>query len=90
MRLCTAMSVVGTERRFATIEGRNHFVYRLRQLELRIGARPGHRPHVDNEADTGLLQEIDKFDDRPGRVTYGEKSVRVSSLQAARDQPASL
>ena len=48
-------------------------------IELRIGARPGHRPYVDNEADTGLPQEIDKFDDRPGRVAYGEKGVRVGA-----------
>jgi hypothetical protein len=27
-----------------------------------------------------LLQEIDKFDDRPGRVAYGEKGVRVVDL----------
>jgi hypothetical protein len=29
------------------------------------------------EADAGLPQEIDKFDDRSGRVAYGEKGVRV-------------
>lgn len=46
-------------------------------IELRIGARPGHRPYVDNEADARLSQEVDKFDDRPGRVAYGEKGVRV-------------
>ena len=46
-------------------------------IELRIGARPRHRPYVDNEIDAGLPQEIDKFDDRPGRVAYGEKGVRV-------------
>ena len=46
-------------------------------IELRVGARPRHRPHVDNEVDAGLPQEIDKFDDRPGRVAYGEKGVRV-------------
>lgn len=52
-------------------------------IELRIGARPGHRPYVDNEADTGLPQEIDKFDDRPGRVAYGEKGVRVVAPNGA-------
>ena len=46
-------------------------------IELRVGARPRHRPYVDNEADARLSQEIDKFDDRPGRVAYGEKGVRV-------------
>ena len=53
---------------------------RLRQallIELRVGARPRHRSYVDNEVDAGLPQEIDKFDDRPGRVAYGEKAVRV-------------
>jgi hypothetical protein len=45
-------------------------------IELRIGARPRDRPYVDNEADARLSQEIDKFDDRPGRVAYGEKGVR--------------
>ena len=45
-------------------------------IELRVGARPGYRPYVDNEADARLSQEIDKFDDRPGRVAYGEKAVR--------------
>jgi hypothetical protein len=48
-------------------------------IELRVGARPRHRPYVDNEVDTGLLQEIGKFDDRPGRVAYGEKRVRVAA-----------
>lgn len=46
-------------------------------IELRVGARPRHRPYVDNEVDTGLLQEIDEFGDRPGRVAYGVKGVRV-------------
>jgi hypothetical protein len=46
-------------------------------IELRISARPRHRPYVDNETNAGLPQEIDKFDDRPGRVAYGEKDVRV-------------
>jgi hypothetical protein len=58
-------------------------------IELRIGARPGHRPYVDNEADTGFLQEVDKFEDRPGRVAYGEKGVRVVD-PSTRGQPASL
>jgi hypothetical protein len=46
-------------------------------IELRVGARPRHRPYVDNDDDAGLPQEIDKFGDRPGRVAYGEKGVRV-------------
>ena len=46
-------------------------------IELRVGARPGYRPYVDNEADARFPQEIDKFDDRPGRVAYGEKGIRV-------------
>ena len=46
-------------------------------IELRIGARPRYRPYVDHEVDTGLPQQIDKLDDRPGRVAYGEKAVRV-------------
>ena len=58
-------------------------------IELRVGARPGHRPYVDNQADTGFLQEVDKFDDRPGRVAYGEKGVRVV-VPSTRGQPASL
>ncbi len=48
-------------------------------IELRVGARPRHRPYVDNEVDAGLLQEIGKFDDRPGRVAYGEKRARVAA-----------
>src|SRR4051812_16777258 len=46
-------------------------------IELRVSPRPRHRPYVDNEADAGIAQEIDKFEDRPGRVAYGEKSVRL-------------
>jgi hypothetical protein len=46
-------------------------------IELRVGARPRYRSYVDNEVDAGLPQEIDKFNDRPGRVAYGEKGVRV-------------
>jgi hypothetical protein len=48
-------------------------------IELRVGTRPRHRPYVDNEVDAGLLQEIGKFDDRPGRVAYGEKRARVAA-----------
>jgi hypothetical protein len=48
-------------------------------IELRVGTRPRHRPYVDNEVDAGLLQEIGKFGDRPGRVAYGEKGVRVAA-----------
>jgi hypothetical protein len=48
-------------------------------IEPRVGTRPRHRPYVDNEVDAGLLQEIGKFDDRPGRVANGEKGVRVAA-----------
>jgi len=45
-------------------------------IELRVGARPRYRSDVDNKLDTGLPQQIDKLDDRPGRVAYGEKGDR--------------
>jgi hypothetical protein len=45
-------------------------------IELRVSPRPGYRPYVDDEAYIRLSQQIDKFDDRPGRVAYGEKGVR--------------
>jgi hypothetical protein len=36
-----------------------------------------------------LPQEIDKFGDRPGRVAYGEKDVRVIvPMDEAHDEPA--
>ncbi|MEO6841586.1 MAG: hypothetical protein ABI192_12545 [Bradyrhizobium sp.] len=41
-------------------------------IELRVGVRR-YRSDVDNKLDTGLPQQIDKLDDRPGRVVYGEK-----------------
>jgi tetratricopeptide (TPR) repeat protein len=46
-------------------------------IELRVGARPRYRPYVDHEVDAGLPQQIDELGDRPGRVAYGEKNVRV-------------
>ena len=48
-------------------------------VELRIGARPRHRSHVDDEIDAGLLEQIDEFDDRPGGMADGEEGVRVGS-----------
>jgi hypothetical protein len=48
-------------------------------VELRVSARPRHRPYVDNEVDAGVLQETGKFDDRPGRVAYGEKGARIAA-----------
>ena len=53
-------------------------------IELRVGARAGHRPYVDHQSDARLAQEIDKFDDRPGRVAYREKGARDVSPGAAR------
>jgi hypothetical protein len=54
-------------------------------IELRVGARSRDGSHVDNEIDSGFLQQIGKFDDRPGRVAYGEKGVRhVSNGQPHR------
>jgi len=44
-------------------------------IELRVGARSRDGSHVDNEIDSELLQQIGKFDDRSGRVAYGEKGV---------------
>jgi hypothetical protein len=52
-------------------------------IELRVGARPGHRPDVDDTADSGHPQQIDEFDDRSGRVAYGEKGVRVVAPSGA-------
>jgi hypothetical protein len=48
-------------------------------VELRIGARPRHRSHVDDEIDARFLEQIDEFDDRPSGMTYGEEGVRVGS-----------
>jgi hypothetical protein len=48
-------------------------------IELCVGARSRDGSHVDNEIDSGFLQQISKFDDRPGRVAYGEKGVRHAS-----------
>jgi hypothetical protein len=36
-------------------------------IELRVGARSRDGSHIDNEIDSGFLQQIGKFDDRPGR-----------------------
>jgi hypothetical protein len=54
-------------------------------IELRVGARSRDGSHVDNEIDSRLLQQIGKFDDRPGRVAYGEKGVRHGSNGQAHD-----
>ena len=53
-------------------------------IELRVGARSQDGSHVDNEIDSGFLQQIGKFDDRPGRVAYGEKGVRNGSNRRKR------
>jgi hypothetical protein len=42
-------------------------------IELRIGARSRHRSYIDKMVDAGLSKQIDQFDDRPGRMAYGEK-----------------
>jgi hypothetical protein len=55
---------------------------RLREavaIELRIGARSRHRPHIYDEIDARLPQQIGEFGDRPGGMTYGEEGVRVGS-----------
>jgi hypothetical protein len=54
-------------------------------IELRVGARSRDGSHVDNEIDSGLLQQIGKFDDRPGRMAYGEKGIRHGSDGQAHD-----
>lgn len=48
-------------------------------IELRIGARSRYRPYVDNQVDAGPPKQIDEFDDRPGRMAYGEKGARDGS-----------
>ena len=48
-------------------------------VELRIGTGSRHRPHVDDEIDAGLPEQIDEFDDCSGGVTYGEEGARVDS-----------
>jgi hypothetical protein len=49
-------------------------------VELRIGTGSRHRPHVDDEIDAGLPEQIDKFGDRPGGMADGEECVRVGSI----------
>jgi len=53
-------------------------------IELRIGARPRHRSHVDHEIDAGFPEEIDEIGDRPGRMADGEERVRVGSDDMAK------
>jgi hypothetical protein len=48
-------------------------------IELRIGPGSRHRPHVDDEIDAGLPEQIDEFGDCPGGMADGEECVRVSS-----------
>jgi hypothetical protein len=48
-------------------------------IELRIGARSRYRPYVDNQVDPGRSKQINEFDDRPGRMAYGEKGARAGS-----------
>jgi hypothetical protein len=49
-------------------------------VELRIGTGSRHRPHVDDEIDAGLPEQIDEFGDRPGGMADGEECVRVGSI----------
>ena len=53
-------------------------------VELRIGARPRHRPHVHDAIDARLLQQIGEFDDRPGGMAYGEDRRHVLRLALSR------
>ena len=46
-------------------------------VELRIGARPRHRSHVDDEIDARFLEQISEFDDRSSGMTYCEEDVRI-------------
>jgi hypothetical protein len=48
-------------------------------IELRIGARSWYRPYVDSQVDPGPSKQIDEFDDRPGRMAYGEEGARDGS-----------
>jgi hypothetical protein len=48
-------------------------------VELWIGTGSRHRPHVDDEIDAVLPEQIDEFGDRPGGMADGEECVRVSS-----------
>ena len=51
-------------------------------VELRIGPRSRHRPHVDDEIDMGLPKQIDEFDDRSGGVTDREKGARLGPTES--------
>lgn len=62
----------------ADLPRRQHF-WKAFAIELRIGARSRYRPYVDNQADPGRPKQIDEFDDRPGRMAYGEKGARDGS-----------
>jgi hypothetical protein len=53
-------------------------------VELRIGARPRHRPNVTDEIDAGLPEQTDEFGDRPGGMADGEECVRVNSGDMAK------
>ena len=53
-------------------------------VELRIGMGSRHRPHVDDEIDAGLPEQIDEFGDRPGGMADGEECVRVGSGDMAK------
>jgi hypothetical protein len=48
-------------------------------VELRIGSRPRHRSHVDDEIDARFLEQTGEFDDRSSGMPYGEEGVRVGS-----------
>jgi hypothetical protein len=53
-------------------------------VELWIGTGSRHRPHVNDEIDAGLPEQLDEFGDRPGRMANGEERVRVSSGDMAK------
>jgi hypothetical protein len=50
-------------------------------VELRIGARPLHQSHVDDEIDVRFLEQIGEFDDRSREMTYGGEDVCVAPTE---------
>lgn len=53
-------------------------------VELGVGTGAGHRPYVDEMADSGLLQEFHELMDGPGGMAYGEERMHpaLKSLNA--------
>src|SRR5262245_28331050 len=52
---------------------------RLRECvsaELRVSQRSRDRANIDDEPNTGMPQQIDKFSDGPGRMADGEERLR--------------